>query len=930
MCHRSPADGLARCVLATLTLLGGITVSGCSRDGVAESSNGPAPPEQAVAVAADVRTAESAATGSPTPAQRPANRLAGETSPYLLAHADNPVDWYPWGPEAFRRARQQNKPIFLSIGYSTCHWCHVMERLVFSNPEIAEFLNRHFVCIKVDREERPDVDDTYMTALQVYFRSAGIPGSGGWPLSMFLTPQGEPILGGTYFPPEDQPGQPGFLTVARRVARAWHDREADLRRDARAIVAQLQRIGRPRLALRPVVLRPELVRSGLGELAETFDTRFGGVGFDPQYPDAPKFPLPVKLRALLLYADRANQPAMLARVRHTLTQIALGGIRDHLGGGFHRYSTDRRWHVPHFEKMLYDNALLLEVYAEAYRITREPLFAEVARDTAEWLLREMRDARGGFYSAMDAESEDGEGAYYVWQPQEIERVLPAEDARLFLRAYGLLEPQRFEGGYVLHLTDVPERLAEEAGLAPEQWKRRMAAARATLLQRRGRRPRPRVDDKILADWNGLAIAALARAGRLLQRPEWVEAGAAAARFVLQHMTDEQGRLWHSRRAGRARVAGFLDDYANLVDGLIALHRATGDSRWLHAAGILTDVQVAEFGDPAGGFFFVAKRVRGEEAATQAAGTPLVRFVDGTPVLAVSKPVYDSVVPAGNATTVRNLVALARLTGASRYRRLAERTLRAFAPYLSETPTGVAGLLLALDEFLANGTADGGIAGASSEAAAGSEDVASNRGAVRPAAETEPAGAPQEHRPTEDAPQFVPAAIAPDPDAVPAQTSSARKEDPPKVTAELYLPADGLPADRLCPFVVHLNVASGWHINANPAHPEFLKPTRLTVTSDLGTQLESVQYPQGQPLRVAGIDQPLQVYAGHVILRGMLRIPPRRGKTETLTITVHYQACNDGRCLRPTRLDLTVRLPVKDVKELRLLNQPLFQPGPAQK
>ncbi len=454
-----------------------------------------------------------------------------------------------------------------------------------------------------------------------------------------------------------------------------------------------------------------------------------------------------------------------------------------------------------------------------------------------------------------------------------------------------------------------------------------------------------MDDKILADWNGLAIAALARAGRIFDRGEWIDAADRAARFVLRQMTDDQGRLWHTYRAGKARIAGFLDDYANLVDGLIALHRATDDSRWLRAARILTDVQVDLFADPDGGFFFVAARPRDAQATRPSAGgaphaaenaepspderAPLVRFVEGTPVLAFVKPVYDSVVPAGNGTTVRNLLALARLTGEPQYREVAEKTLRAFSPQLSESPTGVANLLLALDEFLADGPADGGVARGPDDVAA-SAAGAGDRDAVRPVAETSQPRSPSGDREGQSLPQFVPAAIAPDPDAHAAGGAASGASRPagadkPRVTAELYLPADALPAGRLCPFVVHIRVADGWHINANPARPEFLKPTRLTVTSELGTQLESVQYPEGRPLQIEGIDRPVHVYSGHVMIRGMLRVPESPGKTEALSVLVHYQACNDARCLRPSRLELTARLPVKDVRELRLHNQPLFQP-----
>ena len=446
------------------------------------------------------------------------NRLAKESSPYLLLHQHNPVDWYPWGPEALQAAKDQNKPIFLSIGYSSCFWCHVMERKVFENEKIAEYMNEHFICVKVDREERPDLDDIYMTSLQIYFQAIGSPQGGGWPLSMFLTPEGEPFAGGTYFPPEDMPGRPGFPSVCQTVVELWGQREAEIRRTAKLISNEVRRVMVPSPVDPSVPLTKTLVDKTVSSILDSYDPDFGGLDFNPQRPDGPKFPVPSRLRLLQSQAGHPLSEKSLAAVDDTLSRMAMGGIYDHLGGGFHRYSTDRKWLVPHFEKMLYDNAQLGEVYSEAYRRTNKQAYREVAEGIFDFVLREMTDLQGGFYSALDAETDGVEGAFYVWSPEEVQTLLPADDAQVFMKVYGLDQPEFFEHGYVLHLPKSLADTAVELQMPEAEVRAIVKLSRGKLLEARNKRPALLKDDKVLTSWNGLMIASFARGGQRLSRP----------------------------------------------------------------------------------------------------------------------------------------------------------------------------------------------------------------------------------------------------------------------------------------------------------------------------------------------------------------------------------------------------------------------------
>ena len=574
------------------------------------------------------------------------NALVHATSPYLLQHRDNPVDWHEWTEATLAEARRENKPILLSIGYAACHWCHVMAHESFERPETAAVMNRWFVNIKVDREERPDLDAVYQQALAVM----GQPG--GWPLTMFLTPEHEPFWGGTYFPPEPRYGRPGFVQVLEQMAELWRTGSDRLTNNRDAIARALQRLSEPEAGAPPTAATAERVAHAI---AERFDTVHGGLG------GAPKFPQPPILCLIWDTALRTGDATLRHRALHTLARISQGGIYDHLGGGYARYSVDAYWLVPHFEKMLYDNAQLLELLAAAAAATGEPLFAARAEETVAWLRREML-VDGAFASSLDADSEGEEGRFYVWDAQEIDRLLGA-DAPAFRLAYGVTEAGNWEGRNVLHRLHEPGLPVATA----------LARGRQILAEARDRRERPARDDKVLADWNGLMIAALARAAGLLARPEWLELARDAFAAVLRHMI-EGDRLFHSWRAGQRLPMAFLDDYAQMSRAALALLQATGERAYLERATAWVDRCRADFHDDRGGFFLSAP----------AADGPIVR----------PRNALDGPSPAANATLAEVAATLWYLTGEERHRVLADEILGAFAGDARENPAGHAGLLLA--------------------------------------------------------------------------------------------------------------------------------------------------------------------------------------------------------------------------------------------
>jgi uncharacterized protein YyaL (SSP411 family) len=596
------------------------------------------------------------------------NHLAAETSPYLLQHAENPVDWHPWGDAALALARSSGKPILLSIGYSACHWCHVMAHESFEDPGIAALMNEHFVNIKVDREERPDLDQIYQAAHALLARR-----SGGWPLTMFLTPAGEPFYGGTYFPKEGRYGLPGFRDLLPRVAQAY-------REQGPAIAEQNARLREALQALEPEppsggTLPQGASAAALAALEQSFDPVHGGFG------GAPKFPHPTDLEFCLRMGVRTNDPKALAVVRTTLARMAEGGIHDQLGGGFCRYSVDAEWTIPHFEKMLYDNGPLLGLYADAARATGDAAFAAVAHGIVGWLTGVMRAPDGAFYSSEDADSEGEEGKFYVWTPDEARALLSADDYAVAARHFGLDGPPNFEG-HAWHLRVVRPLadVARELGLSQADAEARLARAKSALLTARAKRVRPGRDDKILTSWNALAIAGLARAARALDVPEWADLATAAA-DALRASVWRSGRLLATRKDAHAHLNAYLDDYAFLLAALLELMQTrfrVADLDWARA---LAETLLAQFEDRAhGGFFFTSH--------------------DHETLIHRQKPGHDGATPSGNGVAAQALIALGHLAAEPRYVEAGERAVRAFADGLAQSPAGFATLLGALDDVLA--------------------------------------------------------------------------------------------------------------------------------------------------------------------------------------------------------------------------------------
>ena len=580
-----------------------------------------------------------------------ANRLARETSPYLLQHADNPVDWYPWGPEALARARTEHKPILLSIGYSACHWCHVMARESFEDPQTAALMNRDFVSIKVDREERPDLDQVYMRAVQ------GMTGAGGWPMTVFLLPDGTPFFAGTYFPPSDRFGMPSFTRVLGAVADAFAKRPADVEETA---VQVRDFLNRPSVPLAVGALTPALLDEAAAGLARDFDAVHGGFG------GAPKFPQPMLVEVLLRQHVRTGQDAALQMALQTLRAMANGGIHDQLGGGFHRYAVDDHWLVPHFEKMLYDNALLSRAYLDAWQLTHDPAYRRVAEDTLAFVLRELTSPEGGFYSSLDADSEGEEGRFYLWTPQELEAVLGADQAGLLAAAFDVTPAGNFEGRSILHPV---------AAGGTEI----LDAARDRLMAFRAQRVRPHRDEKVIAGWNGLMLRAVADAGRVLDRPDLTVAAKANADFLLSHMR-HSGRMRRSYKDGRAPLAGYLEDQAAVADGLLALYEATFDSRWLDDVRGLVSELVSAFWDPASGAFFDTAQ-------------------DQERLVARPQDVTDNAIPSGTSLAIDVLLRAGMLLGEPSWIDIARATLERLAPTAAKAPLAFGRLLEALDFHL---------------------------------------------------------------------------------------------------------------------------------------------------------------------------------------------------------------------------------------
>jgi uncharacterized protein YyaL (SSP411 family) len=588
------------------------------------------------------------------------NRLAQETSPYLLQHADNPVDWFPWGEEALARAREEDKPILLSIGYAACHWCHVMERESFEDEATAALMNEHFVSIKVDREERPDLDAIYMDAVQA------MTGGGGWPLTAFLTPDGRPFYAGTYFPDEDRHGMPAFRKVLSAIAETWHERRDEVETQSARIVDAIGRTST--LDASTDALSDEVLLEAASGLKGVFDRTWGGFG------GAPKFPQPMTLEFLLRRHLRGD-PDALGLVTVTLDRMSDGGMYDQIGGGFHRYATDARWQVPHFEKMLYDNAQLVRLYVHAFQVTRDERYARVVRETCEYLLREMRHPGGGFFSSQDADSEGVEGKFFVWSWDELVEV----GGEPVATAFGATPSGNWEGTNVLWHPLAFAAIADEHDLDEAKLRARVDAARVELFERRETRVRPATDDKILAAWNAMAIAALAEAGRVLREPKYVDAAIAAADFILTRLRDADGRLLRSWRDDRAGRLAYADDHALMADACLTLYETTFEIRWFEEARRLADQLVERFADrERGGFFQTAS--------------------DAESLVVRPKELYDNATPSGNSVAADVLQRLSHLTGDAELERVGVSALRLVRDAMSRAPTGFGHALCALDTY----------------------------------------------------------------------------------------------------------------------------------------------------------------------------------------------------------------------------------------
>ena len=594
------------------------------------------------------------------------NRLIHESSPYLRQHANNPVDWYPWGSEALERAVREDKPILLSVGYSACHWCHVMERESFEDDGIAALMNEHFVSIKVDREERADIDSIYMAAVQA------MTGQGGWPMTVFLTPDGKPFYGGTYFPPEDRGGLPSFPRVLTTMADVYCNRRGDVANTTTQLVAHMQQMTRSAPGIEP--LTDDIMAQAVRELRKQFDDKYGGFGLQP------KFPQPMTLEFLLRQYLRTEDPAVLEMVELTLDGMARGGIYDQLGGGFHRYSTDTYWLVPHFEKMLYDNALLARLYLHAYQVTGNSMYRKNVEETLDYVVREMTSPEGGFYSAQDADSEGEEGKFFVWRPEEIVEVLGAEDGKLVNDYYGVTIHGNFEGRSILHVpTPLPD-FARSTGMDVDSLERRLQDARAKLLERRASRIAPERDDKILTSWNGLMLAAFAEASVVLDRDDYRAVAVDNGAFLLDQLVDESGRLLRTYKDGQAKLYGYLEDYAFLIDGLLLLHEATSGERWLTAVIELGRSMVDLFWDQTSQQFYDTGS-------------------DHEALVIRPRDLTDNAAPAGSSMAVSVLLRLAVLTGDSVCNTRAATSLRSAQAVMQRFPTAAGHWLGALGFYL---------------------------------------------------------------------------------------------------------------------------------------------------------------------------------------------------------------------------------------
>ena len=595
------------------------------------------------------------------------NRLANSQSPYLLQHATNPVDWYPWGDEAFEKAKKENKPIFLSIGYSTCHWCHVMEHESFEDSTVAAQMNKYFISIKVDREEMPEVDHLYMSVCQA------MTGRGGWPLTIVMTPDKDPFFAGTYFPKQGRGKQPGMLQLIPSLANAWSTKQGEITKTIDRLQTYLTEIN---TSSQGEEWDEAMIRDAFSQYASSFDPDYGGFG------KAPKFPSPHNLIFLLRYSKLFGVATGKTMVEKTLHQMRLGGVFDHIGLGFHRYSTDKRWFLPHFEKMLYDQAMISMAFLEAYQITNNENYANVAREIFTYVLRDMTDKDGGFYSAEDADSEGEEGIFYIWTQEELVKILGEDDGLKLAKTFGFIDGGNFfeeasghtTGNNIPYFQDDRETLAKNVDMSLDDFNAFIEKSREKLFKVREKRIHPLKDDKILTDWNGLMIAALSQGGQILGDDVYIDAAKNAVNFVLESLRDKNGRLLKRSRLGKAGLQPHLDDYSFMVFGLLNLYEATFDAKYLESALALTEIMVTDFGDKIGGFFIGSKN----------AEKLMVRAKDS----------YDGAIPSGNSVAAMNLFRLGKITGNPKWTEQANKTLKAFTNQAKQSPTGFSHMLTA--------------------------------------------------------------------------------------------------------------------------------------------------------------------------------------------------------------------------------------------
>ena len=777
------------------------------------------------------------------------NHLIHETSPYLLLHVHNPVEWYSWGPEALERALAEDKPIFLSVGYSTCYWCHVMDRQVFSDPQIAKLMNQWFVNIKVDREERPDLDKIYMTATQL------ITGGGGWPNSIFLTRDLRPFYAGTYFPPEDKFGLPGFPKVLRALHQAWEEQRTQVEQQADQLTAAIRRAQEAQGTVAGSgALDQALVDQAVQQLKARFDDAYGG------FSGAPKFPPDMDLELLMAEYERTGEEELLNMVTRTLEQMARGGIHDHLGGGLHRYSTDNRWQVPHFEKMLYNQAQTARVYLQAYRLTGRQVFRQTAEDIFRFTDRVMTAPEGGFYSALDSETDGIEGLYYLWTEEEIRHILGGQ-AALFLKVYSLASMPEEEKG-VLYLPRALEESAGELGMSTSALKKKLIPLKAALLRVRQQRPRPLLDTKILSAWNGLMIDAYAYGYQVLGEKKYLETARRAAAFVLGQLRDDEGDLQRSFRDGQVKYDAYQEDYAFLVRGLLGLYHATGNIAYVEQAEELAGKMVHLFWDEENGGFYLSST----------AENLIIR----------AKSPYDSATPSGNSEATHALLELARITEEKAPLEKARQTMQAFAGAMQQGPGGFARMLLAVQHYLQT------------------EREKTTEGEMGSAA----ASAQQ--------------AKAPDLATILSGLKRSKESGEPLLTdsADLVQTEPFVSVDRLVPgetfqVAARLKVDDGWHINANPASFDFLIPTTLEVNSDLPVEVLGIDYPPSTQFKSAFVEQSISVYAGDVVVRATLRLDGKAPSASQgrLELKLRYQACDESHCLAPAEVILPLEVAV---------------------